>query len=198
MCFLLQTHQLANLQGYKENSTGEKSKTRFYLLGGFVSAMRSTPRPNGPRQRKKMSCHLVLQFRNHEYSAPLCGRTSLTTRVWVWSLYMILGRCQAPKTTRPVGRLPLIVSYVLILLKAYSTLHLNTHTHTKAYIYAYNMTFHPKPNIHLSCLSTNSNPSIHLSCLSTNTTLAFISYGIISWSRQNIGVVASKHTPYLR
>ena len=30
--------------------------------------------------------------------APLCGKTDLTNRVWVRSLGMILGRCQAPKT----------------------------------------------------------------------------------------------------
>ena len=66
--------------------------------------------------------------------ASLCGRTSLTTKVRVWSLGMVLGRCWAPKTTRPIGRLQLIVSYILILLKAHSTLHLHTRTHTLAYI----------------------------------------------------------------
>ena len=57
-----------------------------------------------------------------------------------------MGRCYAPNPTRPVGRLPLIVSYILISLKAYSTLHskfththTHTHTHTLAYIQAYNM-----------------------------------------------------------
>ena len=33
-----------------------------------------------------------------------------------------------------MGRFPLIVSYILILLKAHSTLHLNTHTHTSIHL----------------------------------------------------------------
>ena len=65
--------------------------------------------------------------------APLHGRTSLTTKVWVRSLGTVLERCQAHKTARLVCRLPFIVSYVLILLKAHSTWHINTHTHTHTY-----------------------------------------------------------------
>ena len=61
--------------------------------------------------------------------APLHGRIDLTTRVQVPSLGKILGRSQAPKTVRPLGRLPLIVSYVLILLKAHPILHSKSHTH---------------------------------------------------------------------
>ena len=54
--------------------------------------------------------------------APLHGMTNLTTRVWVRSLGMRMGRCWAPNPTRPVGWLPLIMSYVLISLKVCSTL----------------------------------------------------------------------------
>ena len=88
--------------------------------------MGSTPWPSGLERRNIRSCHLVLWSRNHEYS-PLREMTDLIVRVWVRSLGTILGRCQAPKTARPVGRLPLILSYVLILLKAHLALHLNTH-----------------------------------------------------------------------
>ena len=81
------------------------------------------------------SRHLVLWFRNLNI-ALLRRRTDLTARVQVRSLCTILGRCQAPKTARPVGQLPLIVSYILILLRAHSTLHLkHTHTHTHTNIH---------------------------------------------------------------
>ena len=67
--------------------------------------------------------------------APLRWMTDLTTGVRVWSLGIGMGGCLAPNPTRPVGQLPFIVSYVLILLKTYSILdlkltHTHTHTHT--------------------------------------------------------------------
>ena len=112
---------------------------------------------------------------------PLRGRINLTTKVWVWSLGMILERYQAPKTAQPMGWLPLIVSYILILLRTHSTLHLkhtNTHTHlhtskhrTRHFIlnltYIYHAYHHiTNPSIHLSWQSTN--PIIHLSCISSH------------------------------
>ena len=62
---------------------------------------------------------------------PLHGRTNLTITVWVWNLGMRMGR--KVLDTQPVGRLPLIVSYVLILLKARSILH-SILTYTLTYI----------------------------------------------------------------
>ena len=129
MCFLLQTCQLANLQGYKENSTGEKSKTRFYLLGGSMSATRSTPRPNGPGQRKKMSCHLVLYFRNHKYSALMQKDQSYQQSMgseFIYDFGKVLGTQNYP--TRGSAS----THYVLCLnpIKGLFNLHLNTHTHT--------------------------------------------------------------------
>ena len=65
--------------------------------------------------------------------------------------------------TQLVDQLPLIVSYVLILVKAHSILLFQTHTHTSIHL-AINMTFSsPNPNIHLSYIS-HLKPSIHLSC----------------------------------
>ena len=88
------------------------------------------------------------------YIAPLRGMTDLSTRVWVQSLGMVLGRCQAPKTTRLVGRLSLHMFYILILLKACSTLHTRlTHTHT--------LTFNSNQHG-----ISNQNPSIHVSYIS--------------------------------
>ena len=70
--------------------------------------------------------------------------------------------------TQCVGQLSLIVSYVLILLKAHSILLFSTHTHTSIHL-AINMTFSsPNPNIHLSYIS-HLKPSIHLSCNSYQT-----------------------------
>ena len=62
--------------------------------------------------------------------------TDLTTRVWIQSLGMGMGRCQASNPTRPMGRLPAIMSYVLILLKAHLILlsilsHTQQHTSSK-------------------------------------------------------------------
>ena len=65
--------------------------------------------------------------------APLHGRTNLTTRVWVRSLGMGMGRCQAPNPTQPIGWLPVFVSYVLVSLKIDSILS-SIPTHTLAYI----------------------------------------------------------------
>ena len=96
--------------------------------------------------------------------ALLCGRTDLTIRVCVRSLGTILGRCYAHKISRPMGRLPLIVSHVLISLKECSTLYsilTHTHTHTNIHLTINMASNIPKPNIHQSCLSTK--PSIHLS-----------------------------------
>ena len=98
--------------------------------------------------------------------APLCGMINLTTRIWIRSLGTILGMCWAPKTTRPMGQLPFIVSYILISLKECSTLysiltHTHTHTHTNMHLKINMASNILKPNIHLSCLSTK--PSIHLS-----------------------------------
>ena len=45
-----------------------------------------------------------------------------------------LGRCQAPRIAQLMGQLPLIVSYVLILLKAYSILSFQTHTHANIHL----------------------------------------------------------------
>ena len=86
---------------------------------------------------------------------------------------MVLGRCQASKITRPVGQLSLFVSYVLILLKAHSTLHLK-HTHTSLHpsiqhdISSQTLTYiyhgkHIKPSTHLPYISTITNPSMLLS-----------------------------------
>ena len=86
---------------------------------------------------------------------------------------MVLGRCQASKITRPVGQLSLFVSYVLILLKAHSTLHLK-HTHTSIHpsiqhgISSQTLTYiyhgkHIKPSTQLPYISTITNPSMLLS-----------------------------------
>ena len=101
------------------------------------------------------SRHLVLWSRNHAYSTLTWKDQSYYQCMgseFRYSLGKVIGTQDHP--TR--GQLPLIVSYVLILLKAHSRLHLNTHTHQHA-------TWHfiPRPNIHLSCSSTN--PNIHLS-----------------------------------
>ena len=57
-------------------------------------------------------------------------------------------RCQAPNPTRPMDRLPLIVSYILISLKACSILSFQTHTHTTIHL-AINMAIlSPNPNIY--------------------------------------------------
>ena len=127
--------------------------------------MGSTPWPSGLERRNTRSRHLVLWSRNHEYS-PLREMTDLTIRVWVRSLGTILGRCQAPKTARPVGRLPLIVSYVFILLKTHSTFHLNTHTHTHN-------------SIHLSIQHGILSQTLHTSIMliTTSQTLAYIYHG---------------------
>ena len=77
---------------------------------------------------------------------PLRGRTNLTIKVWVQSLGMGMGRCQAPNPTRPVGRLPIIMSYVLISLKAHSIL-LSILTYILAYI---QQSIIPNSNMHLS------------------------------------------------
>ena len=64
---------------------------------------------------------------------PLHGRTNLTITVWVWNLGMRMGR--KVLDTQPVGRLPLIVSYVLISLKESSIfiiIHSHTHQHTSS------------------------------------------------------------------
>ena len=119
---------------------------------------------------------------------------------------MVLGRCQASKITRPVGQLSLFVSYILILLKAHSTLHLkhtHTHTHTHTSIHpsiqqgisSQTLTYiyhgiHIKSSTHLPYIST-----ITLACSYQK---HLISYGIISWSRWNIGMATSKHTSYPR
>ena len=71
------------------------------------------------------------------YITPLHGMTNLTTEVWFQSLGTSLGRCQAPKTAQLMGWFSLIMFYVLIALKAHSTLHsrhiqhyiLYSHTH---------------------------------------------------------------------
>ena len=89
----------------------------------------STPRSSGLGRRKREGVATQFYDLRTMYIAPLCGSTDLTAKVWVWSLGTILGMYWAPKTTRPVGRLPFIVSYVLILLKTCSILHLKTHTH---------------------------------------------------------------------
>ena len=64
---------------------------------------------------------------------------------------MGMGRCQAPNPTRPVGRLPLIVSYILISLKICSILHpklslslSHTHTHTNIHLTINMISNHPK------------------------------------------------------
>ena len=114
---------------------------------------------------------------------------------------MVLGRCQASKITRPVGQLSLFVSYILILLKAHSTLHLK-HTHTS---------IHPSIQHGISSQTLtyiyhgkHIKPSTQIPYISTSQTLAcsyqkhLISYGIISWSRWNIGMATSKHTSYPR
>ena len=118
--------------------------------------MGSTPWPSGLERRNIRSCHLVLWSRNHEYS-PLREMTDLIVRVWVRSLGTILGRCQAPKTARPVGRFPLIVFYVFILLKTYSILYLYLHTHQHT---SKHTTWHfiQNPKIHLSCFSYHYKP----------------------------------------
>ena len=66
-----------------------------------------------------------------------------------------MGRCQTPNPTRPVGRLPVIVSYVLISLKTYSILlSILTHTHISSNQHGIN---YPKnPNIHLLWQLTSS------------------------------------------
>ena len=59
---------------------------------------------------------------------PLHGRTNLTIIVWVWNLGMRMGR--KVLDTQPVGRLPLIVSYVVISLKENSIfIIIHSHTH---------------------------------------------------------------------
>ena len=86
---------------------------------------------------------------------------------------MVLGRCWASKITQPVGQLSLFVSYVLILLKAHSTLHLK-HTHTSIHpsiqhgISSQTLTYiyhgkHIKPSTQLPYISTITNPSMLLS-----------------------------------
>ena len=65
--------------------------------------------------------------------ALLHGKTNLTTRVWVRSLGMGMGRCQAPNPTQPIGWLPVFVSYVVVSLKIDSILS-SIPTHTLAYI----------------------------------------------------------------
>ena len=65
--------------------------------------------------------------------ASLRGRTNLITKVRVWSLGMEMGRCQTPNPTLSVDQLPLIMSYILISLKAHSIL-LSILTYTLAYI----------------------------------------------------------------
>ena len=75
------------------------------------------------------------------YIAPLCGMTNLTTKAWVQILGMGMGRCQTPNRTQPMGRFPLIVSYVLISFKACSILHpklTHTHTHTHTHQHSSN------------------------------------------------------------
>ena len=92
---------------------------------------------------------------------------------------MVLERCQASKITLPVSQLSLFVSYVLILLKAHSTLHLkhtHTHTHTHTSIHpsiqqgisSQTLTYiyhgiHIKSSTHLPYISTITNPSMLLS-----------------------------------
>ena len=49
----------------------------------------------------------------------LRGRTDLTTRVWVWSLDTILGRCLAPKTAQPVGVDTMVGSRHLVFVMVY-------------------------------------------------------------------------------
>ena len=65
--------------------------------------------------------------------APIRGRANLTTKVRVWSLGMGVGRCQTPNPTRSMDQFLVIMSYVLISLKAHSIL-LSMLTYTLAYI----------------------------------------------------------------
>ena len=93
-----------------------------------------------------------IRSRNHIYSA-LRGRIDLTTRAHVQSLGIGIGRYQAPKTTRPMGQLPHIMFYVLILLKVNSTSLFQTHTHTGIHLSKQHGISSPNPSIHLSCNS---------------------------------------------
>ena len=105
------------------------------------------------------------------YTRPLRGKTDLPTRVWVQSLGMGMGRCQAPNPTRPVGRLPLIVSYILISLKAYSTLHSilsHTYYHSSSNQHGIYPTlihsikpYHSSSNIYPRAISTSQGSSIN-------------------------------------
>ena len=111
-----------------------KYKDCFTYIRTLVWAQRgSTPQSSGPGWRKKGVATQFYVLRTVNIT-PLFGRTSLTTKVWVQSLGMVVGRYQALKTIQPVGRLPLIVSYILILLKAHSTLHSNSHTNTSIHL----------------------------------------------------------------
>ena len=143
MCFLLQTRQLANLQGYKENSTGEKSKTRFYLLGGSMSTTRSTPQPNGPGQRKKMSCHLVLYFRTHKYSALMWKDQFYYQSMgseFIYDFGKVLGTQNYP--TRESASTHCVLHLNLIKYTFNIAFYTHTHTHQHTFNMASNI---PKP-----------------------------------------------------
>ena len=95
-------------------------KKREYSLAEWIGA------------EKRWSRHLD-QVQEPFTQCPYMEGLVLLPEYWIWSLSMILGRCQTPKTTQSAGRLPLIVSYVLISLKAYSTLY-SILTYTLTYI----------------------------------------------------------------
>jgi len=57
---------------------------------------------NGPKWRKGTESLPSLSL-GTIYIVPLRGRTKLTTRVWVWSLGMGMGRYEAPNPTQLMG-----------------------------------------------------------------------------------------------
>ena len=106
------------------------------------------------------SCHLVLWFKNHEYS----------TLTWKdWSYYQSISsefRYDFKKVLGTQNRLthglPSTHCFLrLNLIKEIFNIVFYTHTHTNMHLTINMASNIPKPNIHLSYLSTK--PSIHLS-----------------------------------